>query len=155
MPPERFHQVSYEDLLLTPEHSIGEICDFLGVKYDSQMLDFYNDETVYSGYSEDHATLKKPLITDKVAGWRRDMRESDIAMFESISAPHLRQYGYPVTGKTAGLSNMQHLYYEWLDHPPRKAAAMMRNRQGHSEEFRLLWMRTRLFSRYLLNWPRQ
>lgn len=90
MPPERFHDVSYEDLLLTPEHSIGEICDFLGVEYDSQMLDFHNDETVYSGYSEDHANLNKPLITDKVAGWRRDMRESDIAMFESISATHLR-----------------------------------------------------------------
>jgi len=153
-PAERFHQISYEDLLLTPEETVGGICDFLGVDYDSRMLEFHNDQSLYSGYAAEHANLNKPLLTDKVAGWRRNMRESDIAVFESIAAAHLEQYGYPVTNESARLSGLQHLYYKWIDDKVRKAVGLLRNRQGQSEELRLLWMRMRLLGRYLVSRPR-
>jgi LPS sulfotransferase NodH len=148
-PADLYHQVTYEDLLLDPQQTIGGICRFLGLEFDTRMLEFHQDQSRYSGYAEDHANLNKPLLTDKVAGWRRNMRPADIRVFEAICSEQLKQYGYPVESGAGSISNLGHFFYRWIDHPPRKAMGMLVNRQGHSEEARLAWIRARAVARFL------
>lgn len=145
----RYHQITYEDLLREPDVTIDGICRFLGLEFEAKMLDFHRDQSLYSGYTEDHANLQKPLLTDKVAAWRRDMHPANVAVFESICGDALERYGYPVDSEPEGLGIVREAYLKWIDHPPRKVLAMLRNRQGHREEARLLWMRLRLISRFL------
>lgn len=154
LPADRWHQISYEDLLRCPEETLGGICRFLGQEYAPEMQEFYRDTTLYSGYSQEHANLNKPLLTDKVAGWRRQMRARDVALFDATAGEHLRQYGYPVESAPRDISRLEHIYRRWVEHPPRKAVAMMRNSPGHREELQLLGMRARLIARYLVSWNR-
>jgi hypothetical protein len=119
------------------------------------MQAFHRDETPYSGYSKEHAHLNNPLLTDKVAGWRSKMRDRDRALFEAIAGESLRRYGYPIESTAGELSRVQQVYFKWIEHPPRKAAALLRNRPGHREEFQLFMMRMRLIARYVASGGRR
>src|SRR6185312_1241794 len=39
--PTIFYRIRYEDLVTSPEKYVSEICDFLKVEFDTQMLSFY------------------------------------------------------------------------------------------------------------------
>ncbi len=60
-----------------------------------------------------------------------------------------------VEGVPAEPASWKHAYYKWLHHPPRKAVALLRNRPGQREEFRLFKLRVRLLARYWLSGTRQ
>ena len=151
----RIHEARYEDLLAEPQRTLAGICEFLDVPFDPEMLEFHRDTSLYSRYAADHANLKRPLLTDKIAAWRHTMRSSDVALFESVASEGLRRHGYPVETDAVPLSPLRRAYYRFLHHPPRKALGLLRNRAGHHEEFRLFRMRARLLLRYWLRRPRQ
>jgi len=151
VPDERFYQMSYEGLLTEPEATVSGICEFLGVPFERTMLDFHQDRSRYSGYETEHANLNKPLLADKVGGWRKTMKASDVELFESIASESLRRYGYPLESVPVERGSLARTYYQWLHHPPRKARALLRNRPGQREEFQLLKLRVRLLLRYWLS----
>lgn len=46
IPEKEYYFLNYEDLIFKPEITLSKVCNFLGIKYDSKMLEFYktNDE---------------------------------------------------------------------------------------------------------------
>ncbi len=84
--PEQFTTVHFEQLIENPETVLAELCRFLGLKYDTAMLDYHL-----------HSSYKKPDKT-LVQQWRQKLSEREIQLVE-VKADHLMtQNGYPLSG---------------------------------------------------------
>ncbi len=108
-------EVRYEDLVAEPEATLGRICDFAELDYDSAMLSYHErasermaeiDRTL-PGTSDrveldasqrlaKHEMATKPPERDRILAWRNDMSEADRREFEAIAGKLLRDLDYPV-----------------------------------------------------------
>jgi hypothetical protein len=84
--PRRRHEVKYETLVSSPEATLAETCDFLGVEYDSAMLDYADNST----YERPDARLAQQ--------WRTKFSEKEIRLVESRIGPLLAERGYEPSG---------------------------------------------------------
>ena len=94
--PERYLAFRYESLILEPEDTLRSICDFLGVDYAPEMLNY--GETVDARVPKDKLwlwpELKSPPQVSKVDRWRREMSENRRVVFEWYGGELLRSLGY-------------------------------------------------------------
>ena len=58
--PEKFISVQYEQLLKSPKKELERICDFLNIKYNSNMLEYYKNQD--DCIPDFHKNLKKPVM---------------------------------------------------------------------------------------------
>jgi hypothetical protein len=143
-----FLQVRYEDLLAQPDKELRRVCAFLGEPFDASMLNFYRDETAYPTDRRNLDSLRKPVLSQNIEKWRKGLTPRELRIFEAIAGAELERYGYPRTVAGARVSAWESLWCRYLEHPPRRAIAMLNNRQGHRfalETCRLHWaLRTSL-----------
>ena len=86
IPPDRYVQVRYEDLILDPEPNLERICDFLGVRYDRAML----------GYPE--TTTYDPPDVSRVNQWKRKLSDRQVRLVEARVGALLVDRGYEPSG---------------------------------------------------------
>ena len=98
---KRCLMVKYEDLILRPENTLNEICNFIGVEFDANMLNHHsvglkgiNDKDL-----PHHVNLKKPLIKSRVYAWKNTLNTQQLQLFEKIAYFELKHYGYEIIGK--------------------------------------------------------
>ncbi len=84
--PEQRMELRYEELVRKPETELSRICDFLGVAYDSAMLDYAR-----------HTTYERPdpALTEQ---WRRKLTPREIALVEYRCGDLLTRRGYEPSG---------------------------------------------------------
>lgn len=94
--PQRFHAFRYEDLILTPEETLGRLCAFLGVDFSSQMLAYEAmiDEKVPPDRLWLWPSLRQPPDHDKVARWKQEMTKAQRIIFEDVAGDLLGRFGY-------------------------------------------------------------
>jgi hypothetical protein len=94
--PRRYHLLRYEDLILAPEETLRELCDFLDVGFSPEMLKYR--ETIDSKVPGDRmwlwSNLRQPMDRSKVARWRQDMTATQRLVFEDIAGDLLEELGY-------------------------------------------------------------
>ncbi len=107
VPPERWLQVRYEDLLKDSGATLAAICDHLGIPYSSEMLS-YDRDTTYS--------RPDPANVDR---WRR-LPARQLRLAELAAGPELEELGYSrlFSSATAG--------------PARRALLVLHNRWGRA-----------------------
>jgi hypothetical protein len=140
--PSAFLQMRYEDLLAEPEGELRRVCAFLGETYDPVMLEFYRDGPVYPTDRRNLDSLRKPVLANNTQKWRKDLTPREIRIFEALAGAELQRYGYERAMPRARLAACEAFSCGYLEHPPRRAVAMLNNRQGHRfalETFRLNW----------------
>jgi hypothetical protein len=84
--PEQFIEVRYEELVAQPERVLSDICKFLGLPYEPQMLDL--SSTTYEPPS--------PRFANQ---WRRSMSARDIALVEARVGSMMAARGYELVSK--------------------------------------------------------
>jgi hypothetical protein len=138
-----FLPVRYEDLVAEPERELRRICAFLGEEFTPAMLKFYRREDAnYPTDRRNVANLRRPVLAGNTEKWRDGMTVRELRIFEAIAGRHLERYGYPRAMRDARISWWEALSCRYLEHPPRRALAMLNNRQGH--RFALESLRLRL-----------
>jgi hypothetical protein len=87
----RYFELRYEDLITEPEARLREISSFLGLGFESAMLEYYRD----LGHTRliNHKRLAEPP-TPGPTDWRKQMRAVDIDRFEAIAGDQLEAFGY-------------------------------------------------------------
>lgn len=80
-PPPVF-TLKYETLLSDPENQLRDICNFLGLPYDPQMMDYHHG-TTYS--APDHTLVQQ---------WRHKAAPKDIAILEHRAGGMMQARGY-------------------------------------------------------------
>jgi len=94
--PERTMELRYEDLLCYPEKTLKSVCDFLGVSFETEMLNFHqtSEKLVDYYYSE---LIFRPLDPSNTRKWVKSFTPFELKKYDFFSRKTLRMYGYPVT----------------------------------------------------------
>lgn len=80
--------VHYEKLLRSPNVVLDEICQFLKIPFDNQLLDLSTD------FSEDKSYVKSTFDTSKIDQWKGQLTSKQIKTVEKIQGPLLQKLGY-------------------------------------------------------------
>ena len=94
--PDRFLRIRYEDLLAEPEHTLQELCQFLGLSYESSMLGFFEEHpsNFYGEGSAWFGNLGRPLDTAQANKWQSQLASNEVADIEAICGQLLTTFGY-------------------------------------------------------------
>jgi hypothetical protein len=96
--PDQVRIVRYEDLATDPAANVPEVCAFLGLSYDPDMLDLARADRsrIVADQASWFPTLFDGINTRAVARWERQMPPRDQAVFAALAGPELAAHGYPV-----------------------------------------------------------
>lgn len=96
LPPERFYELRYEDLLATPERELRKLCDFLGVPFSSLVLNYYEHVTMHVPQERRSLwpLLDKPVVVSNAFKWKDQMKPGDRIVFERHAGKLLKELGY-------------------------------------------------------------
>jgi LPS sulfotransferase NodH len=88
--------VRYEQLVADPAAVVPEICGFLEITYEPGMLAVEETppDRIAVGQEAWFTELYTGITAASVGKWRREMRPSDVALFESIAGAELERHGY-------------------------------------------------------------
>jgi len=102
--PGRHLAVRYEDVLGDFESTIGRVCAFLGLEYESRMREFDQLNRRYELEPREYGWKKntfKPLDPDKAISWRTELAMQEVKIFEREAAHMLTRYNYPLVSGIA------------------------------------------------------
>jgi hypothetical protein len=101
------HLVRYEDLAQAPEKTLQSLCDYLGVTYDPQMLQFQGfskkikdharvtvSEEKFEKIASMHSNLDKAVNTDRVDAFRDELSPAEIALLDMACHQYGKQFNY-------------------------------------------------------------
>ncbi len=88
--------VKYEELISDTEKYTNNICDFLGVEYSPQILEFYKDELTINNSKKQGAwnNLSKGVLSDNSKKYLKDLTEEEIKIIENICYYEMNILGY-------------------------------------------------------------
>lgn len=87
----RFTIIRFEDLVRSPESTVRGLCDRLGVKFQSAMLDIAQ---VNSSHFSTVDGRRKGWNTAVVDAWRTVLTPTEVAIVERTCGSLMRSYGY-------------------------------------------------------------
>ena len=87
----RYVEVLYEQLVAEPERELRRICDFAGLEFEPQMLEYAGRVDV-SAKPHQQSLTRPP--TPGLRDWRSQMTAADVAAFEAVAGDLLRELGY-------------------------------------------------------------
>ena len=107
--PERYREVRFEDLVTHPEATLRGLCDWLGLGFRHELLDYYRTDDAVS-YTRGGPVAKK-LATPPDPGhtqrWRERMTPRDHRVFVRQAGGLLAPLGYDVDGLPARQRRVQ------------------------------------------------
>ena len=90
--PDRYREVSYEDLVARPAETLREICEFIDLPFAPQMLRFNEGKM----RSNPNLSPKRAWLppTQGLRDWRTQMAPREVELFESLAGEVLSSLGY-------------------------------------------------------------
>jgi hypothetical protein len=99
--PGLVYSLKYEDLATDPENQFREICHFLGLEFNPEVLSFYKKkaevEQTYAGSKEIaiiHKSLFNPISTDRMNMWKKEMTERQVRIADLVAGKTAEKAGY-------------------------------------------------------------
>ncbi len=93
---EKSYTLRYEDLVISPETELLKLCQFLGEKFESSMLDTSSTgKQINSRNVAWKEKVSQPIDTSRVAVWKLDLAKEDNLLSEALLGKQMDKYGYP------------------------------------------------------------
>ncbi len=71
--------VKYEDLVVDSELKLRQVCTFLGVEFQEELLDFHRIDLQNSLYLEpQHRNLRKPVFKSSIGNYQKDLSADEL-----------------------------------------------------------------------------
>ena len=89
--------IYYEKLTKSPETELKELMDFLELPWDNRLLSFHNQDLTIYRKKTGHLSasqVNKPINTQSVGRWQKDLTAEEIDEFETIAGSALVDFGY-------------------------------------------------------------
>ena len=90
--------VRYEDLVTQPREELQRVSEFLGMRYDDEMLAVEKTDTSKLQHQDWFSNLWKGINTSAMDKWRTKMSERDQRVFLAAAGDELRLHGYDTAG---------------------------------------------------------
>jgi hypothetical protein len=116
VPAAQRMEVRYEDLVTDPQHTLGRICDFVGVSYEPEMLRFHQHADRFmldEAASTYNTTATRPIAPEQAQKWRSQLTDEDIAIIERVCADEMAEFGYPLTNPRLSWTGTVRLWVKW------------------------------------------
>jgi Sulfotransferase family len=93
---DRFLAVSYEDLTGDEAGTLRRVCDFLGVAYSEEAMNFHKTDEAKRAADASNLwqNVTKPVMKDNTRKFLTQMNEEDLRVFESVAGASLDELGY-------------------------------------------------------------
>ena len=96
----------YEDLLEDPEAKARELCAFLDLPFEDDMLRFHESARQYMNpraARDINPAANRPILVGKADTWRKEMTPRECAIVEAICGDAMREFGYELSGQSVPL----------------------------------------------------
>ena len=98
----RYKLIRFEDMVADPEKTFRELTDFLGLEFQTAMLNNDQRGSRYFRRSDSyHENLKQPFLTDRIAVWKREMPPDIRKTCERQAREGLEAFGYEAGNHSA------------------------------------------------------
>ncbi|HRP58698.1 MAG TPA: sulfotransferase [Vicingus sp.] len=98
--PKSFFTLKYESLVTEPEQKVKELCNFLSIDFNSNMLNFHqkikvlHEEHNFEALNSIHANLVKPINTKQINKWQGKLSINEIELLDYICRDYASKYEY-------------------------------------------------------------
>jgi len=97
--PERYREVRYEQLVDDPELIVRDLCVFMDLSFEPEMLRYFERAGSVLGkidgpWQGAHGNLSRPP-TSGMRDWRREMPRDEQLLFDALAGDLLHDLGYP------------------------------------------------------------
>jgi hypothetical protein len=101
LPRDKVFVQKYEDLLICPEKVLRDLCSFLELPFESQMLEFYGtkDSQRAAARSVYWENLSKPIISSNHGKFKSGLNRIHLYFIEHSLGELMDRFGYSRTGK--------------------------------------------------------
>ncbi len=106
--PNYFYTIRYIDLVTSPKQKTKEICTFLGIDYNQEMLNFHEKissikkENDFEALDSIHKNLVNPINTKQINKWKKSLSTQDVELLDLICGDYAKTYDYfPTTNKSS------------------------------------------------------
>lgn len=106
---EQYLLVRYEDLVCAPQEKFSEICDFLGVEFEPDMLSPQNRDPRYKEM-EIHQYLYKSIFPGRIGVYKGVLDWHAVRQYERQAREALETFNYTIHTRTPA----HRLMYRWL-----------------------------------------
>lgn len=90
--------LKYEDLIVDTELTLKKLCKFLGISYESQMLDYdlsyKKNIAAFEQKAEIHTKLARKSTKNDIARWKTESSAFTVWVFEAAAYKSLKKAGY-------------------------------------------------------------
>ena len=96
--PDRFARVHFEELIRDPELVMKNLCVFLDLDYDPEMLEYHKRLGKYfkeEGFNALHKSLQTPFDLSKIGIWEHELPQEKAIHCEVLGGRFPEKMGYP------------------------------------------------------------
>jgi len=104
--PSNYYEIKYEQLIDNPGQSCNELCDYLGLEYHENLINFANGKTNVQTGSSANASWLPP--TKGLRNWKAEMSATDCERVEAVIGNFLEELGFDRAYSTISEKNKEH-----------------------------------------------
>jgi hypothetical protein len=99
LPRTHWLRLRYEDLVSEPERTVREVCQFIELPFEQQMLMFFTTAAARrtAGLSRSWRNTGRPILVSRVGRFREALTPREVSAVELMTASTLDDLGYPRT----------------------------------------------------------
>lgn len=126
--PKRYLEIRFEDLLAEPRTVLERVCQFVQVRFSTDMLQWYlRGESTFSTATEPwKSNARRPLDAARALNWKKRMSPEESALFEAVDGKQMQRLHYDITSRD-GIGYGRLVANALLQLPGCVAAAMTRD----------------------------
>jgi len=100
LPPSRYRELFYEDLVRDPRSTLREVCEWIHLEYTDRMLHFdrEGDAPIPDEHEHLHDNVNNPVDESRAQAWTRSLASRDVADVEDVAGDLLDALGYERVG---------------------------------------------------------
>jgi hypothetical protein len=92
LPADRYMEYRHEDLVRDPDPTLREICRFMDIPFEDDMLNYHEKQRSSAHYGS--RNMDKPPTETR--DWRSEMSRDDLRLCEILDGDLLAELGYPL-----------------------------------------------------------
>jgi hypothetical protein len=100
LPPARYRELFYEDLVREPRPTLREVCEWIDLEFTEEMLHFARegDASIPDEHEHLHENVHQPIDESRAQAWTRSLAARDVADVEEAAGDLLTDLGYELKG---------------------------------------------------------
>jgi hypothetical protein len=102
--------VRYEDLVQNLPEVLLQLCEYIGIEFSTQMLEFHNQKLDFR-VNRENINTTKPADQSHIDKWRKELSAREIALVELVANHELEANGYTLEQNSISPSWLELLYY--------------------------------------------